>query len=343
MLSIAHRILDDPGGWHPVWKEGVVLRTVVVALGGNAFTRQREKGTYEEMASNARVMAQAVVVLRQAGWRVVVTHGNGPQVGNLDIQQDESEPLVPRQPLWALGSMTQGWLGSLFCLALREVSPDRGVDVVSLVTHVRVDPDDPAFRRPTKPIGPFFTAEAADDLAHRTGWQMVEDAGRGYRRVVPSPAPLEIIEAAAISDLLERGRIVVAAGGGGVPVALRDGRLVGVEAVVDKDLAAALLAAALGADALALVADVDAVMLDFGTPRQRPLRTVTADEMRQHLSDGQFPEGSMGPKVRASLWFLDAGGGCAVVARPRSLPAVLTGHAAAGTRIVARLPDRATA
>jgi carbamate kinase len=224
------------------------------------------------MTSNARVMAEAVDGLRQAGWRVVVAHGNGPQVGNLAIQQDAGEPMVPRQ-----------------------------------------------------------------------GWRVVEDAGRGYRRVVPSPAPLEIVEARAITRLLEQGYTVVAAGGGGIPVAPRDGRLAGVEAVIDKDLAAALPGTTVGARALVLVTDVDAVMLDFGTSRQRPLTTVSADEMRQHLHDGHFPEGSMGPKVRACLQFLDSGGGCAVIARPRLAPAVLSGHAAAGTRIVSRLADRGAA
>jgi len=320
-----------------------VPRTAVVALGGNAFTRQQERGTYDEMAANARAMAEAVHGLRQAGWRVVVTHGNGPQVGNLAIQQDSGEPAVPGQPLWALGAMTQGLLGSLFCLALREVGGAHSVDVVSLVTHVRVDLADPAFHRPSKPIGPFLTARAAAELASRKGWQVIEDAGRGYRRVVPSPAPLEIIEARAIIRLLRQGCLVVASGGGGIPVVARDGRLVGVEAVIDKDLAAALVGATIGAEALVLVTDVDAVMLDYGTPRQRPLGTVSADEMREHLHDGQFPEGSMGPKVRACLQFLDSGGGCALIARPRAVAAVLSGHTSAGTRIVSRLADRGAA
>jgi carbamate kinase len=319
-----------------------VLSTAVVALGGNAFTRARESGTYEEMASNARVMAEAVLGLRQAGWRVVVTHGNGPQVGNLALQQDAGEPMVPRQPLWALGAMTEGLLGSMFCLALRELAGEPGADVVSLVTHVRVDPADPAFRRPTKPIGPFFPATVAKELARQRGWLVVDDAGRGHRRVVPSPVPLEVIEAAAISQLLERGSVVVAAGGGGIPVARHDGRLVGVEAVIDKDLAAALLGVTVGASVLVLVTDVDAVMLDFGTPRQRPLGTVSAEEVRQHLRDGQFPEGSMGPKVRACLQFLDAGGESVVITRPASVAAVMSGRSAAGTRIVSDTGGRAT-
>jgi carbamate kinase len=311
-----------------------VQRTAVVALGGNAFTREGQRGTHQELASNAVAMAQAVHRLRQAGWRVVVAHGNGPQVGNLAIQQDAGEPAVPGQPLPALVAMTQGQLGSLFCLALREVAGSRPPDVVTVVSHVRVDAADPAFARPTKPIGPFMSAEEAAGLERTKGWTTVDDAGRGHRRVVPSPMPLEIVEVNAIRRLLDDGFVVVAAGGGGVPVASDGDRLVGVDAVIDKDLAAALLASAVGAAALVLVTDVDTVMLDFGTPRQRALTTVGAAEMRRYLSDGQFPEGSMGPKVRAALWFLDAGGGCAVITRPWLVPSALSGDPGRSTRIV---------
>jgi carbamate kinase len=320
-----------------------VQRTAVVALGGNAFTREGQGGTYQELASNAAAMAQAVHRLRQAGWRVVVAHGNGPQVGNLAIQQDAAEPAIPGLPLPALVAMTQGLLGSLFCLALREVSGGRPPDVVTVVSHVRVDPGDPAFGRPTKPIGPFLSAAEATALERSKGWATVEDAGRGHRRVVASPVPLEIIEANAIQQLLDQGYIVVAVGGGGVPVAADGHRLAGVDAVIDKDLAAALLASAVGAQALVLVTDVDTVMLDFGTPRQRAITTVGADEMRQHLLAGQFPEGSMGPKVRAALQFLDAGGGCAVITRPWLVPSALSGDPGRSTRIVRGVAGRGAA
>lgn len=320
-----------------------MLRTAVVALGGNAFTREDQSGTYEEMASNARAMAEAVHGLRQTGWRVVVAHGNGPQVGNLAIQQDAGEPQVPALPLFALGSMTQGLLGSLFCLAMREVCGPGAPDVVGVVTHVRVDHADPAFNRPTKPIGPFFSAEIAHRLADEKGWPVAEDAGRGYRRVVASPAPLQIIEAPAISRLLDEGFVVVAAGGGGIPVTSKGDGLVGADAVIDKDLAAALLATAVGAQALVLVTGVDAVMLDFGSANQRAITTATAEEMRRHLLDGQFPEGSMGPKVHACMQFFDAGGRCAVITSPRLVPTVLSGQPAGGTRIVAGIPDRGAA
>lgn len=302
-----------------------MLGTAVVALGGNALTRAGEAGTYDEMTANAREMAAAVHGLRQAGWRVVVTHGNGPQIGNLAIQQ--GCPDVPAQPLGALGAMTQGLIGSLFCLTLREACAS--ADVVSVVTHTRVSRSDPAFGRPTKPIGPFLSAEAAGVVARQKGWEFTEDSGRGYRRVVPSPAPVEILETRAITRLVDDGYVVVASGGGGIPVTAS---LDSVEAVIDKDLAAALLGAAIGARSLVLVTGVDAVMLDYGTPRQRVLGTVTVPEMRQHLEDGQFPEGSMGPKVRAALQFLDGGGSCAVITSAALVPAALRGHA--GTRIV---------
>lgn len=315
-----------------------MLRTAVVALGGNAFTREQQRGDYEEMAANARVMAEAVHGLLQRGWRVVVAHGNGPQVGNLAIQQEATAERVPMMPLHALVAMTQGLLGSLFGLALREVTDARTPDVVSVVTHVAVNAADPAFDRPTKPTGPFLSAAAARELAREKGWVFAEDAGRGYRRVVPSPVPLSIIEARAITRLVEEGFVVVAGGGGGIPVVPRGGGLAGVAAVIDKDLTAALLATAIGAQALVLVTDVDAVMLDFGTPRQRPITIIGAEELRRHLVAGQFPDGSMGPKVRAALQFLDAGGSCVGITRPRLVASVLSNQAARGTRILAGVP-----
>ena len=302
-----------------------MLGTAVVALGGNALTRADQAGTYDEMTTNAREMAAGVHALRQAGWRVVVTHGNGPQIGNLAIQQDS--PDVPAQPLCALGAMTQGLLGSLFCLSLREACAS--ADVVSVVTHTRVSSSDPAFAHATKPIGPFFSPAEARALATQKGWEFVEDSGRGYRRVVASPAPVEILETRAITRLVEDGYVVVAAGGGGIPVTAS---FRGIDAVIDKDLAAALLGSAIGARSLVMVTGVDAVMLDYGTPDERTLGTVTAPEMRRHLEDGQFPEGSMGPKVRAALEFLDGGGSCAVITSPGLVSAALRGRG--GTRIV---------
>jgi carbamate kinase len=313
-------------------------QTVVLALGGNALTRAGQAGTYEEQLANALGMARACCGLLGEGHGVVIVHGNGPQVGALALQQEEGAALVPPQPLFALDAMTQGQLGSLLGVALRNACAGRAARVVSLVTHVLVDPADPAFASPTKPIGPFFPRRRAQALAARRGWTVREDAGRGYRRLVASPEPQAILEADAIRGLVDAGFVVVAAGGGGIPVRRDQGRLAGVEAVVDKDLAAQALASATDADALVLVTDVAHVALDFGTARERTVETMTADEADRHLRDGQFPPGSMGPKITAAVRFLRAGGKLAVVtSAPHVRAALRGGHA---TRIV---PSRARA
>lgn len=310
------------------------MRTVCVALGGNALTREGETGSYEEQEANARRMARAIARMLGRGHRVVVTHGNGPQVGALSIQQEEGAGLVPAQPLFALGAMTQGQIGHLLGTALLAMPEVEG-KVASVITHVAVDPADPAFASPTKPIGPFFSGEVAERLAGQRGWTVREDAGRGYRRVVPSPEPREIVEARAIRALVERGFVVIAAGGGGIPVVRRGRRLAGVDAVIDKDLSGERLATEIGADRLLMLTGVDRVALDFGTPDQRPVREMTAGEAEEHLEDGQFPPGSMGPKITAAIRFVRAGGRAAVITSPRNAAAALDGSR--GTRI---LPDR---
>lgn len=314
-------------------------RIVVLALGGNALSPLGGTGTHDEQERNAALMARSVCSLMWTGREVVVVHGNGPQVGNLALQQEEGAAFVAPQPLFALGGMTQGQLGSLLALALRKAAGPHGPDVVSVVTHALVDPSDEAFSRPTKPIGPFFTAGEARAHAAERGWTVAEDSGRGWRRVVPSPEPVGLLEAPAIRALTTQGFVVVAAGGGGVPViATKDGYR-GVDAVIDKDYAAASLATSLGADALVLVTSVEAVLLDYGTPRQRPIEEITVDDAERHLADGQFPEGSMGPKVRAAVRFLRSGGEVAVITTPALVYASLEGTVSeleghAGTRIV---------
>ena len=318
-------------------------RIVVLALGGNALTHHGQAGTHEQLAANAEAMARSISSLMLAGWEVVLVHGNGPQVGNLALQQEEGCDVVPAQPLFSLGAMTQGQLGSLFALALRKVLGPRAPEIVPLVTHSEVDPHDPAFADPTKPIGPFLTAEEAQAFAAERGWAVKEDAGRGWRRVVPSPEPVRILESGAIRTLLEDGVVVIAAGGGGIPVVpTADGHR-GVDAVIDKDYAAERLATSLGAEALVLVTSVEAVLLDYGTPQQRAMLEISVDDAEAHLASGQFPEGSMGPKVRAALQFLDAGGGCAVITRPWLVPSALSGDAARVTRIVRGLAGRGAA
>ncbi|MBN9113153.1 MAG: carbamate kinase [Pseudonocardia sp.] len=313
-------------------------RTAVVALGGNAFTREDQKGTFEELAANARTMANTVHALRRSGWNVVIVHGNGPQVGNLAIQQEEGSSVVPALPLSALGAMTQGQLGSLISISLRQTAQaGDDIDVATIVTHVAVASDDPAFTDPRKPIGPFFHGDAVNEMVETRGWTMIEDSGRGHRRVVPSPKPQAILEAASIRTLADAGVVVVAAGGGGVPVVDEGDGLKGVDAVIDKDYAAQQLANQLGADALVLVTGVKNVMVDFGKPSQRAIEEVGVDEVEVHLGDGQFPEGSMGPKVRAGIAFLRNGGQTVVVTTPEFAADALADDEAArvGTRIVA--------
>ena len=317
-----------------------MAKTAVVALGGNALTREGQAGTYAELQANATQMARSVCSLLRTGWRVVLVHGNGPQVGNLAIQQEEGARLVPAQPLFSLGAMTEGQLGSLICLALREQGkPEWMRGAVALVTHVSVQPDDPAFDDPTKPIGPFLSAEEAETMAAARGWVVKPDAGRGFRRVVPSPQPVTILETPAIRALLEAGQVVVAAGGGGVPVVRSENGFRGVDAVIDKDYAAQQLATSLAADALVLVTGVEVVQLHYGTPQQIPIHEMTVAEAEEYLAVGEFPEGSMGPKVRAATRFLRRGGEVAVITTPQLVYASLEGTVSelegiTGTRIV---------
>jgi len=311
-----------------------MTKTAVVALGGNALTLPGQAGRCEEMLANAAEMAIAINEVMDAGWRVVVVHGNGPQVGNLALQH-EATTLVPGQPLAALNAMTQGQLGSLIALSVDLL---RGPgSAASLITHVTVDWADQAFLTPTKPIGPFFDQAQAERLAAERGWVVRPDSGRGYRRVVASPEPTGIVEIGAIRALIDAGLLVIAAGGGGIPLAGPGGAPgagVYADAVIDKDRAARLLATLIGAQALLLVTAVERVMLNYGTPRQTALATMTADEAACHLAEGQFPPGSMGPKVEAALRFLADGGDLAVITTPRLLARTLAGaDADGGTRI----------
>lgn len=320
----------------------------VLALGGNALTREDQRGTLDEQYDNAKAMARSVRSLVRKGWRIIIVHGNGPQVGNLAIQHEEAAELVPAQPLFALGAMTQGALGSLICLALSEVCAQEISGAVSVITHMEVDATDPAFAHPTKPIGPFYSEADAKVLQSKRCWTMVEDSGRGYRRVVPSPLPKAPIEASAISSLVDSGYVVVAAGGGGIPVAATEhGAFRGVDAVIDKDYAAERIADAAGATTLVMVTGVPAVKLDFGTPEERVVEEMTIDEAQKHLDDGQFPAGSMGPKVSAAIKFASAPGRLSAITTPELVyttldapPGLLEG--ARGTRIVARAEEPIT-
>ena len=322
-----------------------MTKTAVVALGGNALTREGQLGTQSEQYENALVMARSVRSLIRQGWKIIIVHGNGPQVGSLAIQHEEGADLVPAQPLFALGAMTQGALGSLIALALHEVCGSEISGVVSVITHVVVDSEDIAFSDPTKPIGPFFTQEEMEKYTKTRGWTMIPDSGRGIRRVVASPEPKAILESEAILDLIESGHIVVAAGGGGIPVTAQDGVYKGVDAVIDKDFAAERIGDAANADALVLVTGVSTVLLDFGKETERPVEDLTVAEAQMHLDDGQFPPGSMGPKMAAAIKYVskDSANGSvriAVVTTPELVYATLAGTAfdaiegGCGTRIV---------
>lgn len=322
----------------------LVAKTAVLALGGNALSREDQRGTLDDQYNNALAMARSVRSLLRKGWRIIIVHGNGPQVGNLAIQHEEAAELVPALPLFALGAMTQGALGSLICLALSEICRDEFAGAVSIITHMEVDPTDEAFQRPTKPIGPFFTAKEAERLTEERGWTMISDAGRGYRRVVPSPRPIASLESDAIATLVDEGYIVVAGGGGGIPVTRSaDGALRGTDAVIDKDFAAERIAHAAGAEALVMVTGVPVVKLDFGTPQEREIDQMTIDEARQYLAEGQFPKGSMGPKVRAAVEFLTEPGRISAITSPELVYATLDETESVilgrrGTRICDRQP-----
>jgi carbamate kinase len=280
--------------------------TAVIAIGGNALICQGQLGTFDEQFANALEVGRSIRTLIDEGWKIIVVHGNGPQIGNLAIQGEHSVDLVPALPLFVLGAMTQGSLGSLIAIAIQHTCGDVARGVVAVVTHAQVERDDPAFASPTKPIGPFFPADQVAQLEASHGWVMADDAGRGYRRVVPSPAPRTIVEASAIAALIEAGFIVIAAGGGGIPVAVYEGQLSGVDAVIDKDLAASCIALAAQADALVMVTGVSNVRLDFGQPTERAVDELNVDDARRYLADGQFPPGSMGPKVTAAIAFVDS-------------------------------------
>jgi len=309
------------------------MSTVVIAVGGNAVLTEGERGTHEQQLANMAGLATVLSDLVRDGHRVVLTHGNGPQVGNLAIQQEEGAGLVPPQPLFVLGAMTQGQVGHLITAALCGGRDAGKRPVATIVTHTLVDRSDPAFHRPTKPIGPFYPRQEAERLARERHWHVVEDAGRGWRRVVPSPEPQGFLEADAIRTLVEAGFVVVAAGGGGIPVAREGAGIRGVDAVIDKDLSAQRLASVVGADILVLLTGVEHVWLGFGTARQRAVETMTVDEAEQYLADGEFAPGSMGPKVDAAAQFIEAGGREAVISSIERAGDALAGRT--GTRVVA--------
>ncbi len=303
--------------------------TLLVALGGNALIRPGEEGTIKQQFANLRVpMGQIAQLARNH--RIVITHGNGPQVGNLLLQQESCRE-IPRLPLEILVAQTQGQIGYMIESTLDGElawAGEAGRRLVSLISYVVVDEEDPAFSEPSKPVGPFYSEEEARGLP----WP-VRRSGRGFRRVVASPRPISIVEKGEIKALLDLDFIVICCGGGGIPV-VREGRAFhGVDAVIDKDLASACLATEVGVDMLLIATDVPRVCLGFGTPGERPVERMTIAEARRHLADGEFPPGSMGPKVEAAVQFIEGGGRRAVITAIDAIAEAVAGRG--GTEIVA--------
>ncbi len=308
---------------------------IVVAIGGNALIRAGEAGTWSQQLRNARTVAEHVVALHTAGHELTLTHGNGPQVGALALQQELGAAEVPPLPLDVLTAMTQGQIGYLLQTAIADVDP--GVPTAVLLTRVRIDPVEAVTAPPVKPVGPFYSAAEARQLAAERGWDVVFDAGRGWRRVVPSPRPAAVIGSEHVRALLQAGTMVIAAGGGGIPVSGTDGGLAGVAGVVDKDRCSAELALAVDAELLVLVTGVRRVAIDFGTRWARELARITVSDAMRSLAQGEFPAGSMGPKIESAERFVEHGRR-AVITSAEALVDAVDGRD--GTWIV---PDAVTA
>lgn len=310
-------------------------RLIVVAFGGNALYPPSIRGTAQEQLDIMATACEGLVPVFRAGYRAVITHGNGPVVGNILYRMARTSRELKPMPMDVCVSHSQGGMGYMLQQSLANVLHRHGMPlgVSSIVTEVEVDPRDPAFAHPTKPVGRFLSEADAQRFAAETGWQFAEDSGRGWRRIVPSPTPLAILDAPAINALLAAGVIPIAAGGGGIPVARgEDGTYHGVEAVIDKDLTSSLLAADCGAGTLVMLTGVERVALDFRKPTERFVDRLSAAEAKRHYDDGQFPPGSMGPKVLAALRFIERGGPRAVITSLEKLSNALAGEA--GTEIV---------
>lgn len=311
---------------------------VLVAMGGHAFMQKGESGTIDEHERNASEIARLLMTLVEKDYHLVITHGNGPQVGSLLLQHERSKDETPAMPLDVLVAMTEGSLGYILQQNLLNQLRRKDVRryVVTVVTQVLVDEADDAFRSPSKPIGPFLTREEAERRRDALGWKIKEDAGRGWRRLVASPRPLRVVQRHMIRDAARAGHIVIACGGGGIPIKKDENDLyAGVEAVIDKDLTSSVLAADIGAALLVILTAVPQVYLEFGKSGQRALGAVTLEEIEALFAQGHFPPGSMGPKIEAVIHFLRNGGRRALITDPESLPLAIEGRA--GTHFIGRI------
>ena len=306
----------------------------IVSIGGNTLIRKGEKGTIEEQFAHTEECMAYIAKMASQGKRIVITHGNGPIVGNIVIRNEAAKDIIPPMPLYICNADSEGGIGFMIQQALynqlKKLNARR--DVATIVTQVVVDKNDPAFSKPTKPIGPFYTKEEAERIKQQKGWTIHEDSNRGYRRVVPSPKPLKVIEADIIKRLAMDGVIVIAAGGGGVPVIeLPDGKLKGVDAVIDKDLATSVLAREIKAATFIDLTSVENVYINFGKPDQKALNSLTVKDAKRYHAEGEFPPGSMGPKIEAAIEFLETGGKEVIITTPELVEAAIKGKA--GTKI----------
>jgi len=311
-------------------------KLAVVAFGGNALLRPEDRGTQEEQIARAKQAARWLAEIVRHGYKLIVVHGNGPQVGNILVQNEEASTKIPPQTLDVCVAQTEGSMGFLLQQAIRNRLDSIGVsgDVATILTEVEVDPTDVAFKRPTKPIGPFVTRYRAEALTRDLGWTMREDSGHGWRHVVPSPRPLRILNLQTIVHMLDSAAVVIAAGGGGIPVVRgRDGQWRGVEAVIDKDFASSLLASELHAEMYVVLTGVAKVSIDFEKPSEKALDRITVAEATRYLAEGQFPAGSMGPKIEAAIQFVTRGGKQVLITDVEHLRDALQGND--GTLVVA--------
>jgi len=310
-----------------------MAKVAIVAIGGNSLIKDKGHQTVPDQFAATRETCVHIADMIEQGWEVVITHGNGPQVGFILMRSELASHVLHTVPLDSCGADTQGAIGYMIQQGLGNEFQKRGIQkpVVTVVTQVVVDKDDPAFDSPTKPIGPFYDEARAKRYQDEEGWHIMEDAGRGWRRVVPSPIPIRIVEQEAIKALIGLGFVVIGVGGGGIPVVEEGGSLRGVEAVIDKDYASGLLATGINADLFLISTAVEKVALNYGKPNQVDLDRMTLSEAKNYLQEGHFPPGSMGPKIKAVIKFLEEGGKEALITSPENLARALRGET--GTRI----------
>jgi len=313
------------------------MKTALVAIGGNSLIADPAKISFTDQYETVKATVSNLIDLIKSDYRLVITHGNGPQVGFILIRSHLARNRLPEIPLDVANALTQAEIGYMIQSALKNELSRVNIkrEVVTIITQVVVDKNDPGFKNPTKPIGPFYTKREATFLQKELGWVCKEDAGRGFRRFVASPEPLAIVEAQEISSLLQSGVVVIAAGGGGIPVIKAKEQFSGISAVIDKDLASSLLATTIGTELLLISTSVEKVYRNYNRPDVQPIDQMSLAEARELLRDGQFPAGSMGPKIEAAIRFIDKGGELVIIAYPTKIAAAIKGES--GTRIVRKI------